>query len=106
MPDAVSHFAIRLICGMGLALCVMPRRDVAAPFFRIMLLVVMGLGVLFALTASGAAVWRGVGVSSVAFVGSVCWLLERRRAGAAAIGVIFVLALLEIVFFGGGAPAT
>jgi hypothetical protein len=104
MQDAAAHFAIRLICGVGLALCVMPRRDVASAFFRIMLLVVLGLGVLFTLAAPGGAFWRGVALSIVAFVGSVCWLLERRQAGTVAIGAIFVLALVEVVFFGGGSP--
>src|SRR5207302_9848121 len=51
MQDAVAHFAIRLICGIGLALCAMPRKGVAAAFFRITLLVVLGLAVLFALAS-------------------------------------------------------
>jgi hypothetical protein len=105
MQDAVAHFAIRLICGMGLALCAMPRKDVAAAFFRIMLLVILGLGVLFTLAAPGEAFWRGAILSSVAFLGSVFWLLERRPAGTAAIGIVFLLALAEIVLFGGGASA-
>src|ERR1041385_6834469 len=105
MQDAAAHFAIRLICGVGLALCAMPRRDVAAAYFRIMLLVVLGLAVLFTLAVPGGAFWRGVILSGVAFAGSVCWLLERRQAGLVAIGTIFTLALVEIVFFGGGAPA-
>jgi hypothetical protein len=102
MQDAVAHFAIRLICGIGLALCAMPRKDVVPAFFRIMLLVVLGLGVLFTLTAPGGAFWRGVVLSSIAFVGSIGWLLERRQAGAVAIGLVFVLAIVEVVFFGSG----
>ena len=51
MSDAIAFFAIRLICGMGLMLCVMPRRDVPSPFFRIMLLVVLGLAALFAMSS-------------------------------------------------------
>ena len=70
MQDAVADFAIRLICGMGLMLCAMPRRDVPSPFFRIMLLVVLGLAALFALT-SPAALWWGVAIGVVAFAGSV-----------------------------------
>ncbi len=105
MQDAVAHFAIRLICGMGLALCAMPRKDVAAAFFRIMLLVMLGLGVLFTLAAPGGAFWRGAILSGVAFLGSIFWLLERRPAGTAAIGIVFLLALAEIVVFGGGASA-
>jgi hypothetical protein len=105
MQDAVASFAIRLICGVGLALCAMPRKDVAAAFFRIMLLVVLGLGVLFTLTAPGGAFWRGAILSGVAFIGSILWLLERRQAGAVAIGTVFVLALAEVVLFGGGSSA-
>lgn len=103
MPDAIADFAIRLILGMGFAMCIMPRKDVAAAFFRIMLLVILGLAVLFTLTASQPIEIWGCGLSLcvVAFAGSVCWLLERRRAGSAAIGIITVLALLDIV---GGGP--
>jgi hypothetical protein len=104
MPDAIAQFAIRLICGTGMALCVMPRRDVPAAFFRIVLLVILGLAVLFTLAAPAGAFWRGAILSAVAFLGSVCWLLERRPAGTTAIGMVFLLALAEIVLFGGGAP--
>src|SRR5258708_3211723 len=100
MQNAVAHFAIRLVCGVGLALCAMPRKGVAAAFFRITLLVVLGLAVLFALASDGAAFWRGIVLGGVAFAGSVSWLLECRRAGTAAIGVVFVLALVEVVIFG------
>jgi hypothetical protein len=102
MQDAIAHFAIRLICGVGLALCAMPRQRVAAAFFRIMLLVVLGLAVLFALASHGGAFWRGIVLGGVAFAGSVCWLLEFRRAGTAAIGAVFILALVEVIIFGGG----
>lgn len=101
MQDAVAHFAIRLICGVGLMLCVMPRRDVPSPFFRIMLLVVLGLAVLFALTSPAGLSW-GVALGSVAFAGSVFWLLERRAAGTAAIGAVFAISAVAL-FFGGRA---
>jgi hypothetical protein len=102
MPEAVAGFAIRLICGMGLMLCAMPRKDVATAFFRIMLLVILGLAVLFALTAPSAR-WWGIGMALVAFGGSICWLLERRTAGAAAIGIIFCVSAVQVVFFQKGA---
>lgn len=101
MPEAIAQFAIRLICGMGLMLCAMPRKDVAAAFFRIMLLVILGLAVLFTLT-SPAARWWGVALAGAAFAGSICWLLERRAAGATAIGIIFCLSLVQVVFLKGG----
>jgi len=104
MPEAVAGFAIRLICGMGLLLCAMPRKDVAAAFFRIMLLVILGLAVLFTLT-SPAARWWGIGLALVAFAGSICWQLERRTAGGAAIGVIFCVSAVQVVFFTRGTAA-
>jgi len=99
MPDAVASFAVRMILGMGLALCVMPRKDVATAFFRIMLLVVLGLAVLFTLTATAPIERWGCGISLcvVAFAGSVCWLLERRGSGSAAIGLITALALVDVL---------
>ena len=93
MQVAISSFALRLIFGMNLMLCVMPRDKVPSAFFRIILLVELGLAVLFALTAP-AMLWWGVALGVVAFVGSVLWLLERRSAGVAAIGLILALSLV------------
>ena len=96
MQDAVAFFALRLISGMSLMLCVMPRQQVPAAFFRIILLVILGLAALFALT-SPAMLWWGVALGVVAFVGSVLWLLERRRAGTAAIGLVLALSTIAAV---------
>ncbi len=100
----IAQFALRLICGMSLMWALMPRRQVTSGFFRIQMLVVMGLGVLASLSASMQAqsAIREAGSSELAavlpspflaslpegliaamgFVGSVFWTLERRRAGA------------------------
>jgi len=93
MQSAISLFALRLIFGMNLMLCVMPRDKVPSAFFRIILLVELGLAVLFALT-SPVMLWWGVAIGAAAFFGSVLWLLERRSAGVAAIGIILVLSLV------------
>ncbi len=93
MQFAISLFALRLIFGMNLMLCVMPRDKVPSAFFRIILLVELGLAVLFALTSS-PMLWWGVALGATAFVGSVLWLLERRRAGVAAIGIMLVVSLV------------
>jgi len=103
MQDAIAFFAIRLICGMGLMLCVMPRRDVPSPFFRIMLLIVLGLAALFALSSRAALGW-GVAIGGVAFAGSVCWLLERRAAGTAAIAATFALSVVAMFLVGQDSP--
>jgi len=88
----IAQFALRLICGMSLMWAVMPRRQVTSGFFRIQMLVVMGLGVLATLLGDAEPIpsrWLsreivqivcGI-VAFAAFVGSVAWTLERRRLG-------------------------
>ncbi len=93
----IAQFSLRLICGMSLMWCLMPRSRVASGFFRIQMLVVLGLSVLAALTlgslsggAQGAAPLLTANVAlaiclsltAAAFLGSVFWTLERRRAGS------------------------
>ncbi len=92
----ITQFALRLMFGMSLMWLLMPRRDVTAGFFKIQMRVVLGLGVLAVLTATsafaGAAVGQQIfsprvlqvlcGVAAfLAYLGSVFWLYEWRRAG-------------------------
>lgn len=100
----IAQFALRLICGMSLMWALMPRRQVTSGFFRIQMLVVMGLGVLAALSdamqaqsaireASSpelaavlptpllASLPAGL-IACLGFVGSALWTLERRTGGA------------------------
>lgn len=104
MQVAVSLFALRLVFGMNLMLCVMPRDKVPSAFFRIILLVELGLAVLFALT-SPPMLWWGVALGAAAFVGSVLWLLERRGPGVAAIGIILLLSLAAASLLPATSPA-
>lgn len=96
MP-ALAHFAIRLIFGMSLLLALMPRRDVAAAFFRIMSLLMLGMSVLFTLTTTGEKLGP-ISLAILSFAGSVVWTLERRLAGAVALWTIAVLAGVELFF--------
>jgi hypothetical protein len=95
----IAQFSLRLICGMSLMWAVMPRSPVASGFFRIQMLVALGLAVLAALTMgrlsperSASAVliphWAAAAacilLAVLSFLGSVLWTLERRRAGAVA----------------------
>ncbi len=102
----IAQFALRLICGMSLMWALMPRRQVTSGFFRIQMLVVMGLGVLaslatvmqaqseqamlrmmdlpappawFAAPIAGGAPAAILGFAG--FLGSVFWTLERRTSG-------------------------
>ena len=100
----IPQFALRLIFGMSLTWCVMPKRDVTSGFFRIQMLVTMGLGVLATLTlgplssfeSSGSGLFFRdrflgdptlglyvitIGATIASFLGSVMWTLERRAAG-------------------------
>lgn len=84
----------------------MPRRAVSSGFFRIQMLLGLGLGVLAALTASMPASGEShalLGITSTrilsgvlavaAFAGSVLWTLERRRAGTVLAAIVFVVSL-------------
>lgn len=95
----IAQFALRLIAGMSLMWAVMPRRDVTSGFFRIQMLVTLGLSVLAALTVQSAdgavsvesltafpsvAKWLCFAAALTSFIGSVLWTLERRRGGTVA----------------------
>ena len=49
----IAQFAVRLICGISLAWCLSRRRDITDGFFRIQMLIVMGLAVLATLVGLG-----------------------------------------------------
>jgi len=89
----IAQFALRLIIGMSLMWAIMPRKDVTSGFFRIQMLVTLGLGVLAALTVgqlraehimgeAAAVRWLAVAAAVCSFLGSVLWTLERRSGGA------------------------
>ncbi len=105
----IAQFALRLICGMSLMWAVMPRRQVTSGFFRIQMLVVMGLGVLAALSAgmqspgdviissSASAALAGL-LAGMGFVGSALWTLERRAGGTRiGFGVLILSAILLVL---------
>jgi hypothetical protein len=92
----IAQFSLRLICGMSLMWALMPRSQVTTGFFRIQMLVVLGLGVLAALTVETAAVGSSpvesllshaaavsvcAGIAVAAFLGSIFWTLGNRGAG-------------------------
>ena len=101
----IAQFALRLICGMSLMWALMPRREVTSGFFRIQMLVTLGLSVLAALMVRQAEP-RGtqmlvsnpviaalcVALAAGSFLGSVLWTLERRRAGSV---LVFLVAGLS-----------
>lgn len=101
----IPQFAIRLAFGLALMWCLLPRKLVTSGFFRIQMLLTLGLCVLACLTANqlphnpaefggitGLRLLLGMAAAG-AFVGSVFWTLERRMAGTrCAICLLIVLA--------------
>lgn len=91
----ITQFAFRLIFGLSLVWCLMPRAQVTSGFFRIQNLVTLGLAVLAAMSAGhlmatldgatallplAALQALAMGVATTSFVASVLWTLERRVA--------------------------
>ncbi|HAA48941.1 MAG TPA: hypothetical protein DCE43_04430 [Planctomycetaceae bacterium] len=113
----IAQFAIRLICGMSLAWCLTPRRQITDGFFRIQMLITLGLSVLACLAHLGGwnnsipqmagepgsawgihtHTWLCGATAIVAYVGSFTWALGRRRIGTVCIVLITALALVLLV---------
>ena len=107
----LTQFAIHLICGLSLVWCIMPRSEVTSGFFRIQMLVTLGLSVLAAMaigptsTATGVdpvfggeiVRWISVTLAVLSFLGSVMWTLERRAAGTRFAFAIAAVSTLTVI---------
>lgn len=105
----IAAFLLKLVFGIALMWLLMPRKEVTDGFFRIQMLVVLGLSVLVALTIDTKTLSpdhlstsaehvtvsirsiRGtlIFVAAAAYIGHVFWKLGRRRVGN---GCIFLIA--------------
>lgn len=108
-PAMLATFLMQLIAGISLMWTLMPRRQVTSGFFRIQMLLVLGLSVLVTLTAGkfdtapklGMLIRNiSIGIAVAAFCGSVLWTLERRVVGAVFCFGINVAAMAAIVQIG------
>ena len=113
----IAEFSLLLTCGMSLMWCLIPRAQVTSGFFRIQMLIVLGLTVLAILTmgqlsnASGerlsgqmlfyARVAAGFGIA-FGYVGSIAWLLDQRKIGTASMVGILVATLTSLICSRGG----
>jgi hypothetical protein len=102
----LSLFGFQLIAGISLMWCLMPRAQVTAGFFRIQMLLVLGLSVLLALLPGEETdpAWRttavrgGAAVIAVmAYVGSVVWTLNRRSVGTGCVFAVCGVACAALV---------
>ena len=112
----VALFVLKLVAGIVLMWLLMPRRDVTDGFFRIQMLVVLGLSVLLVLTLETTTLTTGSGTASaeevramagdlrllkgmslaaaiVAYLGHIIWKLGRRTPGKITIYALGVLTL-------------
>lgn len=93
-------FLCRFGFGMALGLVLTPSALVPPGFFRVNLLVVMGLGTFAALLAHGAVpgpLWMlPAAAAVVAWMGTVLWLAHRIRAGVGACGLAAVLLAVAV----------
>lgn len=109
----IAQFALMLMLGMSLMWGLMPRAQVTSGFFRIQMMITMGLGVLAILTlgrltpvvetesvdrwvlaarvAAGAAALAG-------YVGSVLWMLDRRPGGTFCVFTLMVATFVSLLF--------
>ena len=109
----IADFALRLICGMSLMWTIMPRQQVTSGFFRIQMLVVLGLSVLASLSmgtlgdseyesapllSARAGMIGSIGLAVLAFAGSLFWTLERRRV---ANRIVYAVAAVSTVLLVG-----
>lgn len=105
----IAQFTLRLIVGISFMWIVMPRKEVTCGFFRIQMMVVLGLSVLTSLTVGLDAVplpsgepllsifWLRVlmGITAaIAYVGSVVWMLARRTSGDVTVYLVFLISLI------------
>lgn len=110
----IPEFALRLICGLSLIWCIAPRKEITSGYFRIQLLIVLGLSVLMFMTGGqfatdsitrskltpSMALLAGL-MGLLAYGGSVFWTLERRRTGEIACFVLAGYAAIVLLFLSG-----
>lgn len=107
----ITQFAFRLICGLSVVWCIMPRSRVTSGFFRIQMLVTLGLAALAGISAghvtsdvpalsllsTAALQVIAAVIGGLSFVGSVFWTLERRTGGARLGHLIAVLSAVTVI---------
>ena len=122
MIESIESFVLKLVTGIALMWLLMPRKEVPDGFFRIQMLVALGLSVLLVLvvhpgdplpetnslsnvtttgmrTQAGSQLIRFAQLIAavIAFAGHIVWKLGRRLPGAMAIYAVAILCLLSLM---------
>jgi len=90
------EFILRLAFGLAAGMSLTSPRQITSGYYRNHLYVTLGLATLAALlsrTVAPAAFWPAVVTAAISYIGSVCWLAERPRAGRFALVLVTVAAL-------------
>jgi hypothetical protein len=91
------QFIFRLSFGMALGMALTNPRQVTSGYYRNHLYVLLGLNVLATMVALGArdqfALAPPLSAAILSYVGSVCWLYEKPRAGILALALIAIVTL-------------
>jgi hypothetical protein len=102
----LTEFVLRLAFGMAAGMLLVSPHQVTSGYFRNHLYVTMGLAMLAALlTRSGhaSAFLPSAAATVLSYVGSLCWLYEKPRAGKIALGLAAATAFLGAFLVAQGA---
>jgi hypothetical protein len=100
------QFLLRLSFGMAAGMALVSPRDASSGFYRNHLYVVLGLSAMSALLSRAAcppALWWCLAAAALAYMGAVCWLYEKPRAGRI---LLVVLAAVSLMAAWRAAPTT
>jgi hypothetical protein len=93
----LTQFIFRLSFGMALGMALTNPRQVTSGYYRNHLYVLLGLNVLATMVALGApdqfALAPPLAAAILSYVGSVCWLYEKPRAGIAVLALVAIVTL-------------
>jgi hypothetical protein len=112
----LSLFLLQLLAGISLMWCLIPRHHITSGFFRIQMLLALGLAVLVMLSAgrtsfdeltpiSAAWGWQRLLMGPTvlaAYMGSVLWMLDRRRQGTVCLVLVAGLSSAALLLSAGG----
>lgn len=104
----LTEFLLRLSFGMAAGMAIVPPRLVTSGYFRNHLYVTLGLSALAALlsrVAAPAAFGWSVATAVLSYIGSVCWLYEKRRAGVVLLVAVAVAAVIGALAINGRSSA-
>jgi hypothetical protein len=102
----LCEFVLRLAFGLAAGMLLVPARLVTSGYFRNHLYVTMGLALLAGLlarTGHRSAFAPAMAAAALSYVGSLCWLYEKPRAGKIALALVAAASLLGAALVAQGA---